>query len=63
MKLKLTTTYELGDARFEDEVVQDVTTDGDVEKAFYTLHRKHRKTREICMKLMKPNNDEGKVTE
>ena len=53
MKLKLTTTYELGDAHFEDEVIQDVETDGDVEKAFYTLHRKHKKSREVCMRMMR----------
>ena len=50
MKLTLTINYQLDDIKFEDEVKANCVSSGDIEKAFYTLHRKHKKIREILMK-------------
>jgi len=53
MTLTLNITYSLGEnVHFEDSVEKDVVTDGDVEKAFYSLHRKHKKAREMFMRII-----------
>lgn len=54
MILRITTKYELGENIGFDEVTEnDVISEGDVEKLFYTQERKHKKASVILMKQVK----------